>query len=248
MEQEQQKRLLSKNLSQIQARLNELGRSNVQIIAVTKTRSARAIYELQKLGVRDIGENRFGEARDKLTELAKIHTQSTSKEANAVYHHIGPLQSGNARQIPRIFSWVHGVSDMDSLKTLAQVALRQQNKGEAQVDKHPSNHYKITWPIKYLIQLRLTQEATKVGGMLPDEFCNLTNLPQNDALHFSGLMTMGPFNQGASACRETFHRLRSLRDEYAPDGLLSMGMSNDWEIAVSEGADMIRIGSVLFRE
>ncbi len=229
-------------LAHLYRRLKELKRPDARIVAVSKTQPPEAIEAFIKAGQLEFGENRFNEARDK---IAYLHQHSLSQRNSdsgkaVIYHHIGPLQSGNARQIPRIFSFIHGVSSMTGLQVLLEAALRQREREEKQL------HCSKRWPIHYFFQVRLTDEESKVGGLEASQLRNIDVIPQNDALHFAGFMTMGPENQNQGEIREVFHQLRCLRDEIAPGKLLSMGMSADWEIALSEGADILRLGSLLF--
>lgn len=224
-----QERLLA-----LKERLRESHHEKIRIIAVTKTHGPDAIDELLAIGHRDFGENRQNEARDK---FPLVHVDDLTADRRPIYHHIGPLQSGSARQIPPLFDYVHGVSSLPPLEVLATHALRWFE-----------HHGETREPIRYLIQIRLTDEAGKVGGMDPDQFQNLASRPENDALRFCGLMTMGPENQDPIETREVFHRLRELRDRFCPGMELSIGMSGDWEIAIEEGATMIRIGSLIFGE
>jgi hypothetical protein len=220
-----------KNLMAIRERLEELSRPNVRIIAVTKTHGPETIEDLLAVGHRDFGENRQNEARDKF-HLVRI----PDPKVMPIYHHIGPLQSGAARQIPSIFHYVHGASSVEAIQALAKAAL-----------KHiPDDPDPDRWPIRYLIQVDLTGEVTKLGGMSREELMSLSGFPENEALRFCGFMTMGPESMEPIRTREVFHELREIRDRISPSGELSMGMSGDWEIAVSEGATMIRLGTVLY--
>lgn len=219
-------------LREIQTALEKLDRPDVTIIAVSKTHPPLSIDGLAELGIRNFGENRYSEARDKFPEV-----RYNNPADPLIYHHIGPLQSGFARNLPGLFQWVHGASSVSSLEKLARAAMKY-----AQDHAEPS----YLWPMKYLVQIRLTAEESKLGGMTEEEFLSLDSMPGNDAIQFRGFMTMGPESQDPVETREVFHRLRELRDRSLPEGELSMGMSGDWKIAVEEGATMIRLGSVLF--
>jgi len=207
------------------------GRS-IRIVAVSKTHGPEVISELLSCGHRDFGENRQNEAREKfpLVQLSGI-----SKEKLPVYHHIGPLQSGHARQIPGLFHWAHGVASMSALDTLHKALIKYYDQNPDQKE-----------PFHYLIQIDATNESTKLGGMSMEAFKNLNDIPQSQVLHFAGFMTMGPENQDAVQTREVFHMLRELRDTINPSLELSMGMSGDWKIALEEGATILRPGSILF--
>jgi hypothetical protein len=215
----------------LRARLAEIAPAatagRIRIIAVSKTHGPERIRELWNAGISDFGENRQNEARDK---FPLVPVDDLPVDARPVYHHIGPLQSGSARQIPGLFDWVHGVASMDALSRLMEAAPR----------KSPDR------PLHYLIQVRLTAERSKAGGMEPDQLRQMNHFPGNELVRFAGFMTIGPANQDPVETREVFHQLRELRDLLAPGTELSMGMSGDWEIAVAEGATMIRIGTALF--
>ena len=226
----------AENLKRIKERLAVLGRPDVRIIAVSKTHGPERIAELLRLGQLEFGENRQNEARDK---IPLVDTTGLPAGNLPIYHHIGPLQSGNARQLPGLFTYVHGVSSLSALETLAAAALRHADAHEVPTDPR-------LWPMRYLVQVRLTAEATKAGGMTEAQLRNQDKFPENPSLRFSGFMTMGPESQEIAQTREAFQRLRAIRDELLPRGELSMGMSGDWEIAVEEGATMIRLGTILF--
>ena len=220
-------------LEEIRQTLSRMGRPDVNIVAVSKTHAPESIDALAALGLRHFGENRFNEARDKFPEVAY------SNDADPlIFHHIGPLQSGFARNLPGLFHRVHGASSLSAIEKLVRAA-------EKYAESNPDIKAPL-WPMEYLIQIRLTSEESKLGGMSVAEFRGLDSLPENQAIRFRGFMTMGPENQDPVQTREVFHQLRELRDESFPEGELSMGMSGDWPIAVEEGATIIRLGSVLF--
>lgn len=220
-------------IASIRQRLNDLGRPDLRIIAVSKTHGPERIREMLDAGLRDFGENRQNEARDK---FPLVDLSGLAPDALPVYHHIGPLQSGAARQIPGLFHWVHGASSFSALNSLHKAVRRFADDGSDA----------SFLPLRYLIQVDLTGEASKAGGMAVDEVRNADAFPGDDVMIFSGFMAMGPEDQDPVRTREVFQRLRELRDEILPGGELSMGMSGDWELAVEEGATMIRIGTALF--
>ncbi|MCR9144809.1 MAG: YggS family pyridoxal phosphate enzyme [bacterium] len=235
----------------IRDRLQALGRPDVRIIGVSKTHGPERIVEVYRAGLRDFGENRQNEARDKFPLVARALDGARADAAlrqsgpagdapgnleRPTYHHIGPLQSGSARQIPGLFDYVHGVSSLGPdtpLDTLMKAAERRLSPG-AEGSLH------------YLVQVALTAEETKAGGMPIEAVRNLDSFPENDFVRFAGFMTMGPQSQEPVLTRQVFQRLRELRDAIFPEGELSMGMSGDWELAVAEGATMIRVGTAIF--
>jgi pyridoxal phosphate enzyme (YggS family) len=211
-------------LEAVKRRLSALGHEGVRLIAVSKTHPAERITELLRAGHRDFGENRQNEARDKfpLVDLTGI-----PPENGPIYHHIGPLQSGAARQIAGLFQYVHGASSESGIAALGKACAKK------------------TEPLQYLLQLNLTQESSKLGGMTEEEFRSLA-IPSMPGLLLVGLMTMGPSDGDLTKTRAVFRRLRKLRDERLPGGQLSMGMSHDFEVALEEGATMLRIGNLIF--
>ncbi len=219
----------------IREKLSLLGKGNVRIIAVSKTHEPGVITEYLRYGQIDYGENRVNEAAGK---FPLVDLKDLTDAQLPVYHHIGPLQSGSARQIPGLFSWVHGASSESALSALEKACKRDFESGKSPA--HPG------WPVRYLAQIRLTDEETKTGGVSLSEFENITGIANSEYLSFQGFMTMGPQNNDPVETREVFHQLREIRDRFLPGGELSMGMSSDWEIAVSEGATMIRLGTVIF--
>lgn len=230
---------LKERLEAIKGRLQELGRPDVRIIAVTKTHGPELITRLLRIGLRDIGENRQNEARDKfpLVDLSTI-----SSDSMPIYHHIGPLQSGSARQIPGLFHWVHGASNLSAIASLMKSAA---HFAEELSEKKETPNKTDFIPIRYLIQLDLTGEKTKAGGITIRDLESWNEFPVSPYLIPAGFMTMGPESQDVAQTREVFHQCREIRDRLMPGGELSMGMSGDWEIAVNEGATMVRIGSAL---
>ncbi len=212
-------------LSSIREELDRRGHGHVRIVVVTKTHGPELIETLLKAGHTEFGENRFSEAREK---FARVSPQ----EIQPIYHHIGPLQSGFARNLPGLFHVVQGVSSTSALASLLKASRK---------------HFASTGQgMQYLIQLNLTGETTKLGGMTEQELeACLDSLPSEEALRWRGFMTMGPTDQDPRRTAEVFQRLRRIRDRLLPDGELSMGMSGDWQIAVEEGATIVRIGSAI---
>jgi PLP dependent protein len=223
-------------LDGIRNRLAQLGRPDVRIIGVSKTHGPERIRGWLEAGLRDFGENRQNEARDK---FPLVPVADLPPERRPIYHHIGPLQSGAARQIPGLFTYVHGVGSSSALEALQTAAARH-----AERERPPDDPER--WPLRFLIQVRLTDEASKAGGFSPEELAALREIPETPECRFAGFMTMGPADGDLAGARSAFAALRALRDARLPGGELSMGMSGDWELAVEEGATMIRIGSALF--
>jgi len=212
---------IHKNLEQIQKRIRSITHRKVTILAATKTRTSNQIKEVILAGITNIGESRLQEALKKIDEIPY----------GIVKHFIGRLQSNKVSSVVEHFDVIQSV---DSIK-LAQT-----------IDKAAKAINKIM-PI--LIQVNTSGESQK-GGVDPEGLANLlkkTSLLTHIKIH--GLMTIAIRSQDESNIHACFSKLRKLRDSliqsYPALKTLSMGMSNDYEIAVEEGATMIRIGRAL---
>jgi pyridoxal phosphate enzyme (YggS family) len=223
-------RALRERLAAVEARLAAAcaragrARGDVTLVAVTKTVPVEIAAALPRLGVLDLGENRPQE----------LWRKSDALPPTVRWHLIGHLQRNKIDRTLPIPTLIHSVDSERLLHALEQEAAKQ----------------KRTIPV--LLEVNASGEASK-HGFAPDDLPPL--VPAIRALrhvHVRGLMTMAAL-QEPEACRPTFRRLRALRDRLAgelgePHRLteLSMGMSNDFEVAVEEGATLVRLGSVLF--
>jgi pyridoxal phosphate enzyme (YggS family) len=207
----------------------QCGRSldDVSLIAVTKTHPAEMIDQALAAGIRQIGENKIQEAEQKLPLLTQPYDE---------FHFIGHLQSNKIKKLmPLKPALIHSI---DSFSTAQKL--------DAWCSEH--NHHQ-----DILLQVNTSAEESKWGvepAALPELCAQVATLPH---LHIQGLMTIGIFSDDETAVRTCFKLLRSLRDELpntAPANVsmhhLSMGMTNDFEIAIQEGATLVRIGSAIF--
>jgi len=206
---------------------------HVQLVAVSKTKPVEDIRALYELGQRDFGENYVQELVDKQAQLP----------ADLRWHFIGHLQSNKVKYIAGFVHLIHGV---DSLKLLKEI-----HKQAAKLDR----------VIDCLLQVHIAREETKFGldeAELARAMSEIAATPQEFShVKVRGLMGMASFTEDKDQVRGEFHTLKALFDKYftaaspssAPPssrGLLSMGMSADYAIAVEEGSNMVRIGSLLF--
>ncbi len=210
-------------IARIAAAQHADGAREVALLAVSKTRPANAIRALAKLGQRAFGENYVQEALAKQRELADLALE---------WHLIGPLQSNKCREVAQHFDWLQS---LDRAKLIAPLA-GYRPPGRA--------------PLNVLIQVNIDAEASK-SGCAPVEVAALaTAIAAAPQLRLRGLMAIpAPAPQHAQR-RDAFRRLRTLFDRLriAHSGVdtLSMGMSDDFELAIAEGATMVRVGSALF--
>ena len=194
----------------------------VTLVAVTKTYGVDAVRAVQALGVTDVGENRVQEALPKMDEAG----------GGLRWHLIGHLQRNKARAVDR-FALVHSI---DSVRLADAVASVGRERGR---------------PVPVLLQVNVSGEATK-GGFEPGELdAAAGHVAALDGLHVKGVMTMAPFEAPEAVLRATFSGARAALERVRRAGLadareLSMGMSGDYEIAVEEGATIVRLGTVLF--
>lgn len=220
------------NLEDVRRRLaraaGQAGRdpADVRLVAVSKTFGADHVRAAVAAGQADFGENRVQEALQKIGQTADLEIR---------WHLVGHLQSNKARKAAPAFAAIHSIDRLDLLERLDRAA--------AELGVSPD----------VLVQVDLAGEATK-SGATPDEARALVAAAATcRAVRLAGLMLLPPFFDDAEEARPYFERLRRLRDEMAasdaPAGLLrelSMGMSHDFEVAVEEGATIVRIGTAIF--
>jgi len=208
----------------IRAAASRAGRdgSSVTLVAVSKAIPVDVIRQAVEAGVAILGENRVQEARDKIAALPGVST----------WHLVGHLQTNKAKLAVQLFKLIHS---LDSLK-LAQALDRQ---GE-----------QLAKPVRCLIEVNLGGEESK-SGMTEDGVRPLLEAAADlHHLRIEGLMAIPPFFPDLEQVRPYFRRLRSLRDKLRDEGFpvaeLSMGMTHDFEVAVEEGASLVRIGTAIF--
>ncbi|MBI4499509.1 MAG: YggS family pyridoxal phosphate-dependent enzyme [Chloroflexi bacterium] len=191
--------------------------AEVTIVGATKTISPETIALAHAAGLRECGENWVQEAQPKITALSSLQPRPT-------WHLIGRLQTNKVNAALRLFDVIQTV---DSLRLGQAIAKR------------------ATHPITVLVEVNVAGEATK-GGVLPQDTPDLVAALQAlPHLVVAGLMTVAPLAQDPEEVRPVFRRLRELRDRCGLTAL-SMGMTDDFEVAVEEGATIVRIGRAIF--
>ncbi len=200
----------------------------IRLLAVSKTQPPERVVEAIEAGVDIIGENRVQEAQRKRDEI------DPEIAGRARWHLIGSLQRNKARAVPGLFNVVES---LDSLALARELNKRADSAGEG--------------PLDVFIQVNTGEEAQK-GGVAPADVMTLIQEASAlEALRMVGLMCIPPLGREAEESRPHFECLRRLRDEAQDAGFahvkeLSMGMSNDFEIAITEGATLVRIGTAIF--
>lgn len=215
--------------AQIEAATLKCGRlpHEVTLIAISKTHPAALIRTAIGLGATDIGENRVQEAEQKINEVGR---------SAARWHLVGHLQANKARRAVQLFDVIHSLDSLELARRLDRLCDEEGRES-----------------LSVLVQVDLGHEETKSGideGELTELVSELKSL---ERLQLVGLMTLPPFFDDPEQARPFFRRLRELRDELAVQGAfadrkgeLSMGMTNDFEVAIAEGATMVRIGTAIF--
>lgn len=211
---------------QIQEACDRSGRQpdEVKVIAVTKYVSVERAQEALEAGLLHLGENRDEGLLEKWDRL----------QGEPVWHFIGSLQSRKVKQIIDKVSYIHSLDRLSLAKEI--------NKRAAQ-------------PVKCFVQVNVSGEESK-HGLSPEEVMSFVEqLAQYEKITVCGLMTMAPLTDDEQTLRQCFKKLKKLQEDiqsrewsYAPCAELSMGMSNDYQIAIEEGATMVRIGTALVGE
>jgi PLP dependent protein len=196
--------------------------SAVTLVAVSKTMPAVVVREAVAAGVRILGENRVQEAREKIALVPGV----------TEWHLIGHLQTNKAKLAVALFRRIHS---LDSIRLARELERHAEEAGKR---------------LRCLVEVNLGGEAQKSGETEGEVRALLTEAGQLSHLAIDGLMIVPPFLSDPEAVRPFFRRLRLLRDQLACEGFplteLSMGMSHDFEVAIEEGATLVRIGTALF--
>ena len=223
--------MISENVHRLTEKIEEICRKNgrdpheITLIAVSKNNPISAIEEVQKAGLSHFGENKAQELRDK----------SDLKSEGIYWHFIGHLQTNKVKYAVRSAEMIHSV---DSEKVLDEINKRAENENKKQ---------------KILFEINTSDEINKFGLK---NFASLQKLVDNafnlDFVQPLGLMTMAPYTGDQKIIRDCFIQLREWKNKLVEKGYdlqeLSMGMTNDFEIAIEEGSTILRIGTAIFGE
>ena len=223
---------IASNLAAVRARIDcaarEAGRNpgDIRLLAVSKTFGADAVREAYTAGQRDFGENKVQEALQKSEATAELKIR---------WHLIGHLQSNKARKAAPAFAAIHSIDSIDLLRRLDAAAADQGAAPDV------------------FIQIDLAGETTKFGAPEAEALRIAEAAIDCRAARLRGLMILPPWFDDAERARPYFRRLRELRDRLVEHGIdagalsdLSMGMSHDFEVAIQEGATIVRVGTAIF--
>jgi len=225
---------LQENIAWVQERIaaacDRSGRraEEVKLVAVSKKVTPEIIRRAYDAGLRDFGENRVQEASEKRTALSDL---------TVTWHLIGHLQTNKARPARELFHWVHSI---DSLRLAAKLDKAAVCSGDR---------------LQVLLEVNLGGEAAKSGASENEVMELVGQVSQFETLELRGLMTIPPFFEDPTNARPFFQRLRELSEKVESAHLpnvsmrdLSMGMSHDFEVAIEEGATVVRVGTAIFGE
>jgi pyridoxal phosphate enzyme (YggS family) len=226
---------LSANLDRVKSKIREAaaraGRDadEIKLVAVSKTHPADELRDAIKAGGTVFGENKVQEAEPKISEIGR---------ELAEWHLIGHLQSNKARRAVQLFDVIQSVDSLELVKRLERICVEEERQ-----------------ELPILVQVDLAGEETKSGVPESDLPELVSYLRVCRRLKFDGLMILPPFFDNAEDTRPFFRRLRAIRDDLKSQGFfanavgdLSMGMSHDFEIAIEEGATIVRVGTAIFGE
>ena len=223
---------IKENLTIIRSNIKQtalrVGRNpdDIRLVAVSKRMPADYVKQAMEAGQKIFGENYLQDAQKKIEEMGP----------GPEWHFIGHIQSNKAKSVASLFDMVHTV---DRLKLAKALNSHARSMGKT---------------LSVLVQVNVGQEIQK-AGIQPDEAEELLKtIQQFDCLHVKGLMTMPPYKENVEEVRPYFRALRELAEELTRKGYfyrkekveLSMGMSHDFEVAIEEGATLIRVGTAIF--
>lgn len=222
---------IAENLERVRERLARAARSmgrdpeQIELVAVTKEVDVPLIEEAIEAGVQIIGENRVQEAKSKYEGISRP----------ARWHLVGHLQRNKVKTALEIFELIHS---LDSYRLAQEISRRAQQLGRV---------------VEVLVQVNISGEYSKYGVSPQETVDFIRSISALEGLAVKGLMTIGPFLPDLEQVRPYFRLLRELRDQVEAAAIpgvemryLSMGMSHDFEVAVQEGANLVRIGSAIF--
>jgi len=224
--------MISDNIREVKTRIKDAARrvnrdpDSITLVSVTKEASINDILEAINAGITDVGENRVQDALIKYNKL---------KSKDITWHMIGHLQTNKAKDAFRIFKFIHSVDSLKLALELNKEAARQQKLA------------------RILIQVNTSGEASKFGVSPLEIMEMIEDLTGLSNIVLTGLMTMAPYSENAQESRPHYRRLKEIFDEVNKKipGLnlkyLSMGMTQDFEVAIEEGANIVRVGRAIFK-
>jgi pyridoxal phosphate enzyme (YggS family) len=254
---------IAAHLTAIQERISAAARragrsaAEITLVGVTKTHPPETVAAALAAGLAHFGENRVQEAEEKIAALA-------AERVRISWHLIGHLQRNKAKKAAALFDVVHSVDSLRLAETLSRVQGSGSRVQAASVEPSPESRTLNPEPLSVLLQVNVSGEASKEGfalagweerpALLDAFLAEVEALLALPHLRVHGLMTIAPWSTDPEPARPTFRAARRLRDTLAQRfpqadwSALSMGMTDDFEVAIEEGATIVRVGRAIFGE
>ncbi len=223
--------MLANNLKEVEAKIQEActkagrSRDEITLIAVSKTKPVPMLEEVYNLGIRNFGENKVQELTDKYPQMSK----------DVIWHLIGHLQRNKVKHVIDKASLIHSVDSIRLAETIEQEA---------------SKRNRI---VDVLLEVNVAEEESKYGFRVHEVMDAVECIAKFPHVRIKGLMTIAPFVENPEENRIVFYQLRKLSVDIAAKNIdnvsvniLSMGMTNDYQVAIEEGATMVRVGTGIF--
>ncbi|MGR3310045.1 MAG: YggS family pyridoxal phosphate-dependent enzyme [Candidatus Brocadiales bacterium] len=227
------KETIAQNLSALQSRIkaaclrSSRSEDTVKLVVAVKTVDASTVRLLYELGIAEIGENKVQDAEEKQKALSDL---------NIHWHMFGHLQRNKVKKVLSFFELIHSVESVRLAEEISRESIKQGKRTDI------------------LVEANISGEGTKFGVKEAEAVPFIKQISHLEGIRILGLMTMAPIVDDPELCRPVFRGLKRLSDKVTAEGItnvamkyLSMGMTQDFEVAVEEGANLIRIGTALFK-
>ncbi|HHT9125812.1 MAG TPA: YggS family pyridoxal phosphate-dependent enzyme [Candidatus Brocadiia bacterium] len=227
------KEIIAQNLFALQARIKDAclrstrTENTIKLVVAVKTVDASTVRALYELGISEIGENKVQDAEDKEKALSDL---------NIHWHMFGHLQRNKVKRALSLFELIHSVESVRLAEEISKESIKQGKRTDI------------------LVEANISGESTKFGIKEAEAIPFIKQISHLEGIRILGLMTMAPIVDDPELCRSVFRGLKELSDKITAEGIknvemkyLSMGMTQDFEVAIEEGANLIRVGTAIFK-
>lgn len=227
------KEIIAQNLFALQARIKDAclrstrTENTIKLVVAVKTVDASTVRALYELGISEIGENKVQDAEDKEKALSDL---------NIHWHMFGHLQRNKVKRALSLFELIHSVESVRLAEEISKESIKQGKRTDI------------------LVEANISGESTKFGIKEAEAIPFIKQISHLEGIRILGLMTMAPIVDDPELCRSVFRGLKELNDKITAEGIknvemkyLSMGMTQDFEVAIEEGANLIRVGTAIFK-
>ncbi|MBI4008541.1 MAG: YggS family pyridoxal phosphate-dependent enzyme [Planctomycetes bacterium] len=225
--------MIAQNLFALQARIKDAclrstrTENTIKLVVAVKTVDASTVRALYELGISEIGENKVQDAEDKEKALSDL---------NIHWHMFGHLQRNKVKRALSLFELIHSVESVRLAEEISKESIKQGKRTDI------------------LVEANISGESTKFGIKEAEAIPFIKQISHLEGIRILGLMTMAPIVDDPELCRSVFRGLKELSDKITAEGIknvemkyLSMGMTQDFEVAIEEGANLIRVGTAIFK-